>query len=172
MKKVLPLIAVIAGFALLFASMGFADVPAPPVNQDIGMPDVEFSDLTEADCRMCHSSGVPDRHHMLYGSTIPDPSLVPYPDADGDTIPDTNYGCLNCHAQDTSGGVTNFLVERNCKVCHTGDTPHHETANAIAGDCVSCHGDIVDNYDDCHYIPTYSPSLVTPSPKASVCQIS
>jgi hypothetical protein len=28
---------------------------------------------------------------------------------------------------------------------------------------VSCHGDVVDNIDDGHYIPTYSPSDVTPS---------
>ncbi len=27
---------------------------------------------------------------------------------------------------------------------------------------MACHGDIVDNMDDGHYIPTYEPSLVTP----------
>ncbi len=30
-------------------------------------------------------------------------------------------------------------------------------------DCVSCHGDVVDNINDGHYIPTYPRSLVTPS---------
>ena len=28
--------------------------------------------LTEADCRVCHDSGVPDRHHLLYGTEIPE----------------------------------------------------------------------------------------------------
>ena len=70
MKKVLPLIALVAGFALLFASIGFADVPAPPVNQDIGFPDTEFNELEEADCRVCHGV-VADDHHLKYGSAMP-----------------------------------------------------------------------------------------------------
>ncbi len=68
----------------MIAGVAVANVPAPPVNQDIGFPDVDgFGALTEEDCEACHS-GNPDRHHMLYGSAIPDPSLVPYPDVDGD----------------------------------------------------------------------------------------
>jgi len=172
MKK-LSLIALVAAFAML-TGVAMANIPAPPVNQALGMPDVEFSALTEADCRVCHD-GLPDRHHMLYGSPIPPGSLVPNPDADGDLIPDTNYGCLNCHDEDNTGGVINFLVERDCLVCHnTGDSPHHgaNIPEIVAGDCVSCHGDLVDNWDDGHYIPTYSPSLVTPNPIAAVCSLS
>ena len=52
---------------------------------------------------------------------------------------------------------------RDCIVCHTSSA-HHTTPAAKSGDCVSCHGDIVDNIGDGHYIPTYSPSAVTPSP--------
>jgi hypothetical protein len=156
MKKMLPLTVTIAGVALLFASLGLADVPAPPVNQNLGFDDIAFNALTEADCRVCHASGVPDRHHMLYGSVIPSLSLVPYPDTDGDGIDDTNYNCLSCHG-DT------FIVERDCTVCHNTASPHHQTALADAGDCKACHGDIVDNRGDGHYIPTYAPSLVTPT---------
>jgi hypothetical protein len=163
MKKTLPLIVTIAGVAMLFASVTMADVPPPPVNQTLGFDDVTFSALTEADCRVCHDSGVPDRHHMLYGQPIPDPSIVPIPDADGDGNPDTNYGCLNCHEEDTSGGVITFLVERDCTVCHNTASPHHQTAPADAGDCQACHGNIIDNMGDGHYIPTYGPSLVTPT---------
>ena len=153
-RKVLVSVA-IAGMAVFFASVGWADVPPPPVNQDIGMADILLGSMTEADCRVCHGSGVPDRHHLLYGQPIPPGSLVPYPDADGDGNPDTIYVCLSCHDQ-------NFTVVRDCLACHTGDSPHHATPDALGRDCVACHGDIVDNFDDGHYIPTYAPSLVTP----------
>ena len=148
---------VIAGMALFLASTGRADVPAPPVNQTIGRTDVLIGELTEADCRVCHDSGLPDRHHLLYGQPITVGSLVPYPDADGDGVPDPIYGCLNCHDQ-------NFTVVRDCTACHVGDSPHHMTSDALGRDCVACHGDLVDNFDDDHYIPTYAPSLVTPNP--------
>ena len=49
-------------------------------------------------------------------------------------------------------------------MCHTA-SPHHQTPAAIGGDCVSCHGDLVDNIDDGHYIPTSPPSDTTPSPR-------
>ena len=127
---------------------------APPVLQNIGMDDSAFTAVTENDCRVCHDTGLPDRHHNLVGQTIPGGSQVPYPDSDGDGNDDTVYGCLNCH------GVI-FNVERDCTVCHTGSA-HHSTAAALSRDCVACHGDLVDNYDDGHYIPSYSPSLVTP----------
>lgn len=141
------IIAVVAGLTLVVAGIGFAAVPAPPVNQNIGLPDIAF---TETDCRACHTSGVPDRHHMLYGQTIPGGSVVPYPGAG------TEYVCLSCHD-------TNFTVERDCAVCHDGDSPHHTAPAALGRDCKSCHGSVVDNYNDGHYIPTYAPSLVTPT---------
>ena len=153
-RKVLLLI-VAAGMTLVFSSSGWADVPAPPVNQVIGMDDVAISNMLEADCRVCHSSGVPDRHHLLYGQTIPSGSLVPYLDADGDGNNDTIYGCLNCHDQ-------NFTVVRDCTQCHTS-SPHHSTPEAQALHCQTCHGSVIDNIGDGHYIPTYTPSFVTPS---------
>jgi hypothetical protein len=155
MRKRILMSAIAAGVALSFVCPCLADVPAPPVNQSIGMPDVEFASHSEADCRYCHDSGVQDRHHLLYDQPIPPDSIVPYPDSDGDGNPDTVYDCLNCH--DAS-----FTIERDCLVCHT-TSPHHSTELAQSGDCVACHGSVVDNMDDGHYIPTYGSSLVTPT---------
>jgi hypothetical protein len=112
---------------------------------------------TESDCRVCHSSGVPNRHHVLYGKPIAQGSHVPYPDADGNGSPDATYSCISCHGQA-------FTLQRNCMVCHTGASPHHASAAAKARHCKSCHGSLVDDFDDGHYIPTYAPSLVTPTP--------
>lgn len=148
-------LALVGGLSWCLASTGWGDVPAPPVNQAIGMLDVLFDQLTEAECRSCHDSGVPDRHHLLHGTPIPPGSFVPYPDANGDGSPDASYGCLNCHDEQ-------FSPVRDCITCHTSNA-HHRTPAAASGDCVSCHGDIVDNIDDDHYIPTYPTSRVTPS---------
>jgi hypothetical protein len=118
------------------------------------MVDTVAENLMEAECRVCHDSGVPDRHHLLYGDTVPGSTVVPYPDPDGDGTPDSIYVCLSCHDQ-------NFTVERDCLTCHVS-SPHHTTANAVGRQCSACHGDLVDDYDDGHYIPTYSATLVTP----------
>jgi hypothetical protein len=148
----------IAGIALFLASTGWANVPAPPVNQDIGMVDASFNSLTEAECRVCHDSGLPDRHHGLYNAVVPSLSVVPYPqfNTPGAVPPQELYSCMSCHS-DT------FILERDCTVCHNTASPHHQNALADAGDCKACHGDLVDNRGDGHYIPTYAPSLVTPT---------
>ena len=77
-KKILSLCISIAVLAL-FAVSSFANVPAPPANQKIGIPDSVFSNLQEEDCRFCHDNpdivkpppGDPnpdkwnvDRHHL------------------------------------------------------------------------------------------------------------
>jgi chitodextrinase len=116
----------------------------------VGWTSVAFGVLVEGDCRACHDSGVPDRHHALYGSERGGVT-PPYPDPGGGTT----WTCINCHSE-------SFTAERDCVVCHTASA-HHSTPAAQGGDCVSCHGDVVDNMDDGHYIPSYAPSLVTPS---------
>jgi hypothetical protein len=158
MQKTNLLIIAIAGTAVLLASTGWANVPAPPVNQELGMLDASFDALTEADCRFCHDSGVPDRHHGLYDSVVSNLSVVPYPEFNipGSVPPQELYSCMSCHS-DT------FILERDCTACHDSASPHHQTSLADDGDCVACHGDLVDNRDDGHYIPTYAPSLVTPT---------
>lgn len=70
---------IIATFVLLLVSgSSWANVPAPPVNQQIGVDDGIFNNLAEADCRVCHDdpsivSGPSnlDRHHLLYNQPIP-----------------------------------------------------------------------------------------------------
>jgi len=127
----------------------------PPVFQSIGMLDTVSQSLAEADCRNCHVSGVPDRHHVLYDQLVADPSIVPYPQFN---IPDPGgdlYSCMSCHS-DT------FVLERDCLQCHNAGSPHHTTQDAVDRHCTACHGDLVDDFDDGHYIPTYAASLVTP----------
>lgn len=145
---------VFAGMTLFGASPSWADFPSPSLNKYIGTKDVPFRALMEADCRACHSSGVPDRHHSLYDRPIPPGSLVPYLDTGGDGVPSKTYSCVSCHG-------TTFIVERDCTECHNNGSPHHESAFADTGDCVACDGDLVDNKSDSHDIPTYTPSLVT-----------
>jgi hypothetical protein len=66
MKKIILMPVVIACTLMFLISGSLADVPAPPVNQFIGMEDIPFSALTEADCLVCHSTGIPTEgtHHI------------------------------------------------------------------------------------------------------------
>jgi hypothetical protein len=78
MKKVFFSIAVIFVITVACSLQAWAVVPAPPVNQTIGLPDGVFNDLVEAECRFCHEdpdivwegSNIPDRHHLLMYSPI------------------------------------------------------------------------------------------------------
>ena len=144
---------------LAWALPALAAVPAPPANQNIGIPDTVFDSLKEADCRLCHEdpsivgpTSIPDRHHLLYGTTIPDPFpsyvVLKDPDANDDGVADTTFTCLNCHVEDTSTGVIVMTVFRDCLECHTG-SPHHVTTWAQNYDCVHCHGTLVDNPVGC-----------------------
>jgi hypothetical protein len=64
---------------VVLAGLVSANVPAPPVNQSIGFDDTIFNNLEEADCRVCHDDPAVtgptpnvDRHHLLYGSPLPE----------------------------------------------------------------------------------------------------
>jgi hypothetical protein len=87
-----------------------------------------------------------DRHHLLYGTVIPDPTDAPY------GIPGDWSDCLSCHALDTSTGIDQFVIERDCRACHDRDRHHplysaatsHPTdaPDGIPGEpyvCLSCH---------------------------------
>lgn len=136
-------------------NLSFALAP-PPVDQRMGVYDTLFANLTEGTCRNCHTSGVPDTHHNL--------------------VPTGEYQCMNCHPVITyPNGSQSITLVRDCKQCH--DTtfngmiirrPHHETLDAQERHCSRCHGNLVDDYDDGHYIPTYGISLVTPDTKYKV----
>jgi hypothetical protein len=125
--------------AILSISIALAIVPPPPVNQDLGLYDTVFGEFTEGECRACHSSGVPDTHHML--------------------VPTKGYKCTDCHLLGPGGGIDSPI--RDCMVCHL-ESPHHYTDEALDRHCSHCHGSLVDDFDDEHYIPTYEPSLITP----------
>jgi len=127
---------------VLSISIALAIVPPPPANQDLGIYDTICAEFAEEDCRACHSSGVPDTHHML--------------------VPNVGYECIDCHQVITNpDGSTGVGVIRNCVECHE-TSPHHEAQEAVDRHCSYCHGSFVDDYDDGHSIPTYSTSLITP----------
>lgn len=155
---------------LTLVSLSFALAP-PPVDQRMGVYDTLFANLTEFKCRNCHTSGgtiydpanvtkstdsVPDRHHLL--------------------VPIGKYVCMNCHPVITyPNGSQAVTIVRDCMQCHdttfngmTIRRPHHETLDAQQRYCSRCHGNLVDDYNDGHYIPTYDISLVTPDTKYKV----
>lgn len=130
----------VAGLAIV--GIAIAAIPPPPANQDLGIYDTVCGEFAEDDCRACHSSGVPDTHHLL--------------------VQNEGYECTDCHpVQTDSDGGTGVEVIRDCVVCHEA-SPHHEAPDAVARHCSHCHGSYVDDYDDGHSIPTYNPSLITP----------
>ena len=138
------------GAIVILALLGtaIAIIPPPPVNQDLGVYDTLFGDLAENECRVCHNSGVPDRHHLL--------------------VPNENYNCTDCHPVETQlDGTQAINLTRDCMACHL-KTPHHETQDALDKHCSNCHGNIVDDFDDGHYIPDYPVSLVTPDTRYKV----
>lgn len=169
-----------------------AAVPAPPVNQTLGIPDSVFSALQEADCRRCHNQTppiaavdptyLPDRHHLLVESI----QLIPTGTAAPNGTPGERYVCLSCHEEVFNPDTSSFeLVQdfRNCLNCHrpmTNEigiiigTVHHASPSAQGGNCAVCHGTLVDNGlldadgdgrpDAARWVPTYRPSLVTPAP--------
>ncbi|MBU1709488.1 MAG: hypothetical protein KKE17_05735 [Proteobacteria bacterium] len=151
---------------LTMAATSWADVPPPPVNQNIGIPDGVFNNLEETNCRVCHedpNGTIPDRHHLLVGTgPLPNPTAAPN-GASGDPA----YECLTCHnlMWDPNTSTYQLVAFRDCLLCHEqiagGASVHHLTAAAKQDDCKACHGPI-DNPNDGHYIPTYNPSLVTP----------
>jgi len=78
-----------------------ANVPAPPVNQNIGIPDGVFNDLVRENCWYCHipvrltpddlddigwtfappevkPGVITDRHHFRVGTVIQDPTDSPF----------------------------------------------------------------------------------------------
>jgi hypothetical protein len=128
-------------------------IPPPPANQYLGIYDTSLTQYNESMCRDCHSSGVPDRHHLLVQSG--------------------KFGCIDCHPKIVGSENQSILIDRNCIDCHSGtpfyansnisiDRPHHNTTYAQNRDCKACHGSYVDNYNDGHYVPTYPTSLMTP----------
>jgi len=153
------------------AVTSWADVPPPPVNQILGIPDASFNNLSEPECRTCHQNPsivdpgtIPNRHHLLINTPLQVPNSAPF-----DQSGDTTYQCLSCHQQVWNPVTSSYVFNtyRDCLFCHTQisneASVHHLTIKAKAGDCKACHG-LIDDPLVAHYIPTYAPSLVTPWP--------
>jgi hypothetical protein len=86
-KKSLMFLVFMVAFLASY-SICVADIPPPPVDQDIGILDTVFNNLLEADCRLCHENpdqfpvepeSIPNRHHLLVGQPVPDPTARPFP---------------------------------------------------------------------------------------------
>ena len=177
---------------LISASMisiaAWASIPPPPVNQNIGISDGVFNDMTVYTCLGCHGDPenapapvnagyLPDRHHLLVDTPIGEHSGSPYPEKS----PDGTHKCTTCHLVDwivdpskPLGGYFKYAQDptelefRNCLNCHK-QTPgiasvHHLTKKAQEANCHICHGSLIDNPNDDHYIPDYEISLITPWP--------
>jgi hypothetical protein len=155
-KKRNIFVSVIALLAITWAVAAL--VPPPPANQNIGINDTSIANIGSTVCRnaACHGSddtAIANRHHNL--------------------VPTGEWNCQNCHPTLSGGGI---ILERNCVQCHNGTAwrgatsgvnvsrPHHiNTNSAQTRQCKSCHGSYVANFNDSHYVPTYSTSLVTPA---------
>ncbi len=177
MKKRVFIVLLVA-LALTIGSVlvGWATVPPPVANQQLGIDDGVFNNLATADCKACHEDTTPpidtsyiaNRHHLLAGQTIPPGSVVPVPDVNKDGNPDITYGCGNCHPDDPATPYIDFKIILNCLECHVQDagvgSVHHIAAGgpAQSGVCTECHGDVVDDMGDGHNMPLYGKSLVTP----------
>ncbi len=175
-------------------TFSFARVPPPPpatVNQNIGIPDTTFKNLTKLNCAYCHAPekltqqqrnemgwtfdkpetkpGVlADRHHnkVIKGVIIPKGTQAPF-----GTIGEP-YVCLSCHKSEWNEANMRYELSNNfkdCQNCHIHNenvTVHHLTAKAQALDCKHCHGARVDNPNDGHIIRTSRRgSLSIPRPK-------
>lgn len=169
------------------SAVTLANVPAPPVNQNIGIPDGVFNDLVRENCWYCHipvrltpddlddigwtfappevkPGVITDRHHFRVGTVIQDPTDSPF------GVPGEKYQCLDCHIIEYNPDVGYFEIVdnfRNCLNCHQQipgqASVHHLTAPAQALNCMHCHGARIDNPGDGHYIPIgRTPTLVTP----------
>ncbi len=166
----------------------WASIPPPPVNQNIGIPDGVFNDMTYQTCLGCHgdpenasapvkSGYLPDRHHLRVDTPIGPYSASPYPEKS----PDGTHKCITCHAIDwvddpsrPEGGYFKFALEptdpefRNCLNCHR-QTPgiasvHHLTQKAQETRCHLCHGSLINDPNETGHIPDYEISLITPWP--------
>jgi hypothetical protein len=176
------------GLFLLLSSVtfSFANVPAPPVNQKIGIPDTSFSNLTKLNCAYCHAPEklsaeeiaqmgwvfdrpemkpgiLADRHHLRVDTIMQDGTQAPFGTA-GDP-----YQCLSCHKLEWSEATMNYQLSDNfkdCQNCHISNdkaTVHHLTSQAQSLNCKHCHGARIDNPNDGHYVPLgRTPSAFTP----------
>jgi hypothetical protein len=155
--KILWSFTLIIIFTIAMATGSWAAVPAPPVNQFIGIPDSVFNNQVEGDCRGCHQPQADNvnRHHLLVNTPVSCPSSAPNADCIDTPPAPGNFGCLTCHTMVWDGSSYGLAPFRNCLLCHdqvAGQASvHHLTQAAQLLDCKACHG-YIDNPGDGHYI--------------------
>jgi len=174
MKMRLPVSMAAACCMLLFSIEGWADVPAPPVNQNIGFRDVFFDDYTDDECNFCHEEGIPASgdHHATslalnrectscHGDLVDDYD-------DGQYVPGYDASLVTpWPSGKPNGGLPlNSLSSPSgsCDYCHndsvgtyTNAALHHNTGlGSDATKCVWCHddsapaGEKIRRCEDCH----------------------
>ncbi len=151
MRRNWGIIASILPVLLLFGggSVSLADIPPPPVNQTLGIFDGSFNDLTEAECRACHSSGLPDRHHLnvnlpiLEGTCADQPTVACQSDIECQDSPtpgaSPNDYCIGDSVAPNAPSVPSGNYE--CLTCHTLEWNDTNMAYEFAPfrDCTTCH---------------------------------
>ena len=163
MKKNITIITALTVSIMLFAANSFADVPAPVVNQLLGMPDGIFNNLVEANCRACHVNPENlDRHHLLYGTPI----IYGECSVNGNTcLTDRDCNPRICETYGNACSDDTDCYVRNRETCGevcVGETAaSNPLANTSIYDCLSCHDQNITNgginftvYRDClvcHY---------------------
>jgi hypothetical protein len=164
MKRALFSAIVALVFTLAFAMPALANIPPPPVNQVIGIPDTTFNNLIEADCRFCHEDpnigddeNIPNRHHLLVGTAVP-----------SGTCAQTGDPCernTDCPGFDPTvpGGAENACSVHTDRPYPSGDT----TGNY---DCFSCHqlvwdpvlmSFVLETFRDCTFCHIQDPLAAT-----------
>jgi len=154
------------------------------VNQNIGIPDTQFNNLSAEACKQCHAhdpydgqqtfaevpyfiGSIADEHHQHTGTVIAGgPEQPPYMDANGDFVEDTVYTCGSCHGADPYWESALPQEYTNCLNCHRVEdderTVHHDTPQAKEGECAACHGDVVKSLDAGRAPPDWEPGFTTP----------
>jgi len=180
-------LSIISFMLLISTSMtAWGDIPPPPVNQNLGIPDTQFNLLSKEICWRCHKpaalgetsppAGVPvkttylpDRHHQHVNTEIAGgPEQPPFMDANRDGVEDTHYTCLNCHELGAGSSGQLELVQsfRDCLFCHIVEggerTVHHDTPLAKEALCGTCHGSLIRSLDMGMPPASYQPSIITP----------
>lgn len=126
MKGVLPVRTLPLAMALVSATLVLGTLSRLPLYDTSPFHGNLFAsdlNLTEVDCRCCHSEEVPDRHHLLVEPTSPE--------------------CIDCHELKWNEMIQQYsvVVTRDCLVCHTGSLAdrHHTLPDPPGYDCLDCH---------------------------------
>ncbi len=125
---------------VLVVTTSWAKLPPPPVNQNLGMPDIRYKlPMSFYTCLSCHDTPpnavisdkeegyLPYRHHLRVDTPIDEYSAAPF----SDTSADGTYQCITCHESQWTddpakpqGGYFQFVTDpssmefRNCLNCH------------------------------------------------------